>query len=356
MLFYALQKSMIMTRLLLICFVLFTMSAQAQDNIWSPDSLPSTSPNFAMSRYNQLLGYHDQLMYLVFPVIKAVETRTIPLRNGEGTEGYWLEGNFSNRFVIHKGKYYNPQWLQRLRFTFDVGLTPRLTRDSSSPLLPSNNKFGVGLDILLSSIGSLIKERTTPAWLTVQLSHYSNGQADSFFIKEDGNQRNNYRSGDFSTNYLRIMFNLANISAREHIISTAVGWQKEIDLQGPLGMSPELYNNYGKQRLLFSFQWLRASRLVTVNNLFTEKTKKVVKQRQFSFRTDMEYIIGDLSGFRLENKYRFGWHAYLTYMPSITNEVGFLIHTYTGRDYLNIRFDDIVFIGEAGLYMRINKK
>ncbi|WP_262497357.1 hypothetical protein [Niastella vici] len=43
-------------------------------------------------------------------------------------------------------------------------------------------------------------------------------------------------------------------------------------------------------------------------------------------------------------------------MPSITNEVGFLIHTYTGRDYLNNRFDDIVFIGEAGLYMRINRK
>ena len=36
--------------------------------------------------------------------------------------------------------------------------------------------------------------------------------------------------------------------------------------------------------------------------------------------------------------------------------VGFLIHTYAGRDYLNIRFDDIVFIGQLGLYMRINKK
>lgn len=68
------------------------------------------------------------------------------------------------------------------------------------------------------------------------------------------------------------------------------------------------------------------------------------------------YIIDELPGFPLEQKYRLGWHAYLTYMPSTTNEVGFLIHTYTGRDYLNIRYDDIVFIAEAGLYMRINKK
>ena len=70
----------------------------------------------------------------------------------------------------------------------------------------------------------------------------------------------------------------------------------------------------------------------------------------------MEYIVGDLSNYPYENKYRFGCHAYLTYMPSTTNEVGFLIHGYTGRDYLNIRFDDIVFIGELGLYMRINKR
>lgn len=345
-----------MIRLIIIVCLLSTMHTCAQESIWSPDSLSASSPNFAMNRYHQLLGYHDQLMYIAFPLIYPVETRTIPLRDGEGKEGYWLEGNFSNRFVIHKGKYYSPGWLQRLRFTFDIALTPRLTRDSSSPLLPSNNKFGLGLDLLLSSPGGLIKEHATPVWLTVQLLHYSNGHADSFFIKEDGNQRNNYRSGDFSTNSLRILFNLANISTREHVLSTSVGWQKEIDLSGPLGLSQELYNNYGKQRLLFSFQWLRASRLVTRNSIFSTTTKKIAKQRQFSFRTDMEYIVGDLSNFPLENKYRFGWHAYLTYMPSITNEVGFLIHTYTGRDYLNIRFDDIVFIGEVGLYMRINKK
>jgi hypothetical protein len=332
------------------------IGSKAQDNIWSPDSLSTTSPNFAMSRYNQLLGYHDPIMYLAFPLIYPLVTRTIPLRNGEGKDNYWLEGNFSNRFVIHKGKYYNPAWLQRLRLTFDVTLTPRLTRDSSSPLLPSNNKFGLGLDILLSPIKGLIKEHATPAWLTVLISHYSNGQADSFFLHDNGNRRNNYRSGDFSTDYLRIMFNMARIAAGEHVISAAAGWQKEIDFKGPLGMSPELTNNYGKQRLLFSFQWLRASRLVAINNILSTRTKKVVKQRQFSFRTDLEYIMGDLSNFPLQNKYRLGWHTYLTYMPSTTNEVGFLIHTYLGRDYLNIRYDDIVFIGEAGLYVRINRR
>jgi len=328
----------------------------AQDNLWSPDSLSASSPNFGMNKYHQLLGYHDQLMYVAFPVIYPLVDRTIPLRDGEGKDGYWLEGNFSYRFIIHKGKYYNPSWLQRLRLTFDAGLTPRLTRDNSSPLLPTNNKFGLGLDLLLSSRRALFNKHVTPAWLTVQLHHYSNGQADSFFIEQDGYKRNNYRDGDFSTDYLRAMFNLANISANDNIVSAAVGWQREIDIKGPLGMSPELDNYYGKDRLLFSFQWLKASRLVMRNSVFKTASEKIAKKRQFSIRTDLEYIVGELGNFPMENKYRLGWHTYFTYMPSITNEVGFLIHTYMGRDYLNNRFDDVVFIGEAGLYMRINRK
>ena len=331
-------------------------SAKAQDYLWSPDSLSASSPNFAMNKYNQLLNYQDQLMYVTFPVIHPISSRKIPLKNGEGENGYWLEGNFSNRFIVHKGKYYNPAWLQRLRFTFDAALTPRLTRDESSPLLPSNNKFGVGMDLLVSSLPALLRSRVTPAWITVQMQHYSNGQSDSFFIEEDGLKRNNYRSGDFSTNSLRVMFNLANIAANENVVAAGIGWQREIDLQGPFGLSEELDKSYGKNRLLFSFQWIRVSKLVTRNLVLKSTTEKVAKKRHFSFRTDVEYIVGDLSNFPLERKNRLGCHAYLTYMPSFTNEVGFMIHTYAGRDYLNIRFDDIVFIGQAGLYMRINRK
>jgi hypothetical protein len=329
--------------------------AYGQDYLWTPDSLSGSSPNFAMNKYNQLLYYQDQLMYMTFPVIRPISDRVIPLRNGEGKNGYWLEGNFANRFVIHKGKYYNPAWLQRIRFTFDAALTLRLTNDESSPLLPSNNKFGVGMDLLVSSLPALLRSRVTPAWITVQLQHYSNGQSDSFFIEEDGMKRNNYRSGDFSTNAVRVIFNLAHIAANENVVSAGVGWQREIDLGGPFVLSDELDRSYGKNRLLFTFQWLRASRLITRNLVFKSTTEKVAK-RHFSVRTELEYIVGELSNFPLERKYRLGWHTYLTYMPSLTNEVGFMLHTYAGRDYLNIRFDDIVFIGQVGLYMRINRK
>src|SRR5688572_11941379 len=147
-----------MNRLIVTALILISaVYAKAQNSLWSPDSLSTASPNLAMDRYNQLLVNHDPLMYLAYPHIEPLKTRKIPLRDGEGKDGYWLEENFTNRFVIHRGKYYNPGWLQRLRFTFDVAITPRLTRDESSPLLPSNNRFGLGLDLLLSPVANLIK-------------------------------------------------------------------------------------------------------------------------------------------------------------------------------------------------------
>lgn len=340
--------------LALLCFSVLT--ASSQEALWSPDSISVTNPNHLMDRYHQLLRYHDPIMYIAYPVIEPIEDRLLPLENGEGKNGYWLEGNFAYRFSLYQGKYYSYKLAQRLRPTIDVGLTPRLTRDHSSPLLPFNNKFGVGVDFLLSSLRGLSKERPTMVWTTFQLHHYSNGQADSFFV-EAPVQRNNYRSGDFSTNYWRGLLHLAHAGTRS-VVTLSAGYQEDVDLGGPLTRNPELYNNYGEQRVLASLQFTRKPRLVTATYLnrstAEEDVVKAEVRRQWMFRTEMEYIVGDLSKYPRSNKQRLGWHNYLTYMPSLTNEVGFVLHTYMGRDYLNIRFDDAVFIGEAGLFFKFN--
>jgi hypothetical protein len=311
-----------------------------------------------MDRYHDLLRYHDPFMYLTYPIIKPVVKRRIALDDGEGKDGYILEGNFAYRFAAYQGKYYSYPFFQRMRFTLDIALTTRLTNDRSNPLLPSNNKFGLGLDYLLSSLNGLKKEKTTLVWATLQLHHYSNGQADSFFLDKPV-QRNNYASGDFSTNYYRALLNISGTAYQKSIVTGSFGYQREIDLGGPLGSSNQLVDYYGKDRLLFKFQITKKPRLVTVNyrnRAMKDDVAKVEVQRQLTYRTELEYIIGNLSKFNGDNKRRLGWHNYLTYMPSVTNEVGFIIHTYLGRDYLNIRFDDVVFIGEAGLYVKFQSK
>lgn len=340
-------------------FFLYSFTAHGQQYIWSPDSISRAEPNYAMDRYHDILRYHDPFMYLAFPLVKPIVHRKIALEDGEGKNGYILEGNFAYRFTAYQGKYYSYPFLQHLRFTLDVDLTTRLTRDRSNPLLPANNKFGLGLDYLLSPLRELKKEKATLVWTTLQLHHYSNGQADSFFLDKPV-QRNNYASGDFSTNYYRFLLNLSHSAYQKSIVTAAIGYQRDIDLGGPLGRNRQLLQYYGNNRLLFNFQLTKKPRLVTSNyqnrSTAEQDVVKVEVKRQLTYRTELEYITGDLSRFSGDNKRRLGWHNYLTYMPSVTNEVGFILHTYLGRDYLNIRFDDVVFIGEAGLYIKFQGK
>jgi hypothetical protein len=337
--------------------LLTSISVKAQRYIWSPDSIAQDNPNYVMDRYHDVLRYHNPFMYLAYPVIKPVVDRRLPLEDGEGKDGYWLEGNFAYRFTIYQGKYYNYSFFQRLRPTLDVDLLVRLTKDRSSPLLPSSNKIGLGLDFLLSSLEGLKKEKANILWTTIQLHHYSNGQADSFFI-DNPVHRNNYKGGDFSTNYYKIMLNLSSTSQQKSIVSGGIGFQKQVDLGGPLASSKELDHYYGSERALFNFQVTTKPMLKAFNyqNRATieSDTIQIEKRRQVSFRTEVEYLLKGVSGFVGENKRKIGWHNYLTYMPSVTNEVGFIVHTYLGRDYLNIRFDDVVFVGELGVYVKFN--
>jgi hypothetical protein len=345
--------------------LLITTSLRAQTDTvvvvtqGDPDSAAALDPDYRMQRYHDMLKFHDPYMYLAYPIINPIVDRRLDLRDGEGKGGYWAEGNFAYRFSVYNGKYYSRPWQQRLRMTFDVGLTIRLTNDYSSPLLPSNNKFGFGIDYLLSDLRALKSPTTTITWTTLQLHHYSNGQADSFFTSGPI-KRNNYKGGDFSNNYWRALINVARVLKDRNVFSTGIGYQHDVDLGGPLSRSVEFKNYYGDNRVLLNMQWTRKPLYKTVT--YANKSRgsndsvNVVKRRQLAFRTEFDYILGNLDNFPGTNKYRLGWHSWLTYMPSVTNEVGFIAHTYLGRDYMNIRFDDVVFVAELGIYVTFNGK
>src|SRR5689334_4536889 len=144
------KKGCVISQLALL--LLLTDTLNGQYFIWTTDSTITTNPNYSMERYHEVLRYNDPVMYLVYPVVKPVVDRRVPLRDGEGKDSYWAEGHFGHRFVVLQGKYYSSDLLQHTRFTFDVSILSRLTSDNSNPLLPNNNKFGFGLDFLLSSI------------------------------------------------------------------------------------------------------------------------------------------------------------------------------------------------------------
>lgn len=340
-------------------FLLLTTENKAQLTESVNDSAVLLNPNHAMDRYHDVLRHNDPMMYLAFPAIKPILKRQIRLQDGEGRNGYWAEGHFGYRFVIYQGKYYSYPIFQRMRLTFDVSLLTRLTQDNSNPLLPNDNKFGFGLDFLLSSLKRLYELKGGLIWTSFQLHHYSNGQADSFFLNNSV-KRNNYKTGDFSTNYVKAILNISTNTVNKNFVIVGFGYRHEIDLGGPFTSSPELRNYYGDGRVLFHLHWIRRPRLETVNTTNRGINKREIVKREvrrhLGIRTELEYLTGDLSEFEHSNKYRLSGHAYLNYMPSVTNEIGFLLHGYVGRDYLNIRFDDVVFIGEIGLYFKFNPR
>ncbi len=345
--------------LLLLC--ISYSKAEAQKYIWrDEDSKEVYEVLHYTNQYHDVLKSHDPLLYIsFFPLFAPVKDRTVSLKNGEGKRGFWLEGNLTHRFVISQGKDFSMGFIKRHRFTLDAALAPRLTRDTSNPLLPYNNKIGVGLDYLIKYSDKTPGCRYT--WATAQLHHYSNGQDGNFFLSTSP-LRNNYRGGDFSTNYLRIGVTHTQQTQKQNLASMYVGFQREINITGPLSLSDELEKYYGRSRVLLHLQWLKKPMEMTMmrkdrseNAPAKTKIAKKVK-RQFLLRTETEYIMDNLSNFPGSRKYRFGIHQYAGYMPSIYNEVGLLLHLYYGRDYLNIRFDDIVFSAQLGVLVQLGRK
>jgi hypothetical protein len=239
------MKIILVTACLLLILAGCNLQAPAQMVTWSPDSAVRSDPNFGMERYHEVLRYHDPLMYLVFPVVKPIVERKVALEDGEGKDGFWLEGHLGYRFSIFKGQFYSPRFIQRTRLTLDVTLHSMLTRDESSPILPFNTKVGPGLDFLLSSLDKLKQDKSGLCWTSLQFHHYSNGQADTFFL-ESPFKRNNYKSGNFSTNYWRFLLHAA-INKKKFF-----DWIIGLPARSGYWRSPG--QQYGTEKLLWRWQ------------------------------------------------------------------------------------------------------
>jgi len=302
--------------------------------------------------YQYILRYHDPILYLTFaPLVRPLEKRITSLRQREGEEGYILEGNVTHRITLYRGKYYSSKCLQKLRITFDAAFNLRMTKDTSSPLLPQNNVIGLGADYLLSRIEKLQKNNKTSHWLKVQVHHFSNGQAGTPLF----GSRNNYIDGDFSTNYIRLMGNsMYRSKGGNHLWSIGYGYQRDLDFFEPLTVSKHMWANYGFNRILVNLQWL-------LEPLYyyevKEKNLSVInKRRQFMARAELDYIFGDgLGSYPYKNKSPLNTHLYLSYFPWVTTNFGFLFHGYVGRDYMNIRYDEPIYSAQLGLVMNFNQ-
>lgn len=304
--------------------------------------------------------------------VASVGERRVPLIEGEGASSNYslLEANVDLQYPLFFGrKKYGSVFKRLNKVTLDYRFNFRMTLDESKPLTPSTNRVGFSwlYNIWNNRSGWThmnIGEREYKPEYTVdpgdqnirfwnfmfRAHHYSNGQSgESTFTQTDQNgvlqTRNNYKDGDFSTNYFYLELTKGTYvmdNMNLHLYSLGYRWDWEFG--EALDFSDAQTDAYGKHRAYAKYDYHSGAK---------EKFK-------YHVRAEASYILDNLDLFQANlvndsNKYRFASRLLFEFTPNSHRSVGYFISGYYGRDYLNIRYDDIVVAVHWGLTLSLDK-
>ncbi|MEO6037171.1 MAG: hypothetical protein ABIQ93_02080 [Saprospiraceae bacterium] len=335
-----------------------------------------------------LMNADHKLSFAEFGKEKSlVQRRVQPLEPEEGGKGYVVEPYLDYTFPILQkrvlrnvhvdpGKEINKDGMIRPLFGYtrvilNYNFHTKITKTRSSPILPPTNGFGIQLDRVLyirscttdttdafwDGIRSAFKlEKTsqtcsTPdklffVYLSVLLKHYSNGQDGPELIPDYN--RDNYRNGNFSTNYLYPRITACRISKKNWLYHLSLGYQREIGRSdGFLSLEKtQSDRRYGLNRARLNFQLRGNMNLYSTHSRFF----RALNHFDWRFRSEFEYILDkDLSKYPYADKYRGGCHLFLELNHVDVRSLGVFVHFYRGRDPLNIRYDDPIQFLKFGL-------
>ncbi len=322
-------------------------------------------------------------------------------RPGE-TDTMKLEINFYIPLTLYRGRGMSKNGWQASRVTFDYWGQIRVGDNASSPILPPTNAFGFtwdwspwdnfrGLflrryeqkDEMKEELGANFftirgaydrrnfwKEHTPNDFKAVttqvQLMHYSNGQPSGFYA-DGANLRHDYLAGDFSTNYLQGLVGWHLAMSRGDIFSVWGGYRHDFQLvEGLLKFAPEQEQNYGRHRLLVNLQYVTPAILFWKFKKPSKDYSREGENRYYlndylnlQLRSEMVLILdNDLDQWRAgmtDRKYRFGIKNFVKLNFLRNRNFGFLFTHYWGRDYHNIRFDNVYHIWQFGLNFKFGK-
>ena len=132
------------------------------------------------------------------------------------------------------------------------------------------------------------------------------------------------------------------------MLNLSLGYRLDWGASNLLIYSDEQKGRYGKQRLEYSLDY--HTKLLSVREDI---------YYQLHFKLKGEVITDNLNEFKPNlnnsNKYRSGIHLFSELRPLRYRSIGFMLHGYYGRDYLNIRYDDIVVSIQAGITFSLQK-
>jgi len=316
-------------------------------------------------------------MYLSILPFFNYEEQQIPLRDVEGQNGFILEGNISMPFTIMKGRDDQNKFYRTSAVFIDPEFTWRITKGaSSSPLLPLNTKLGIGLykSIILGKYKytkeekaqKLDFERGDFRTLTfiVKGVHYSNGQdSGAYYITQPSTNpiRHDYKSGNFSTNYLQTDVLFSSINKNHQQYSGSLSLRVDGELPGA-EFEQDQENRYGRGRILGMFLYKsQLSRRIWPFRFSKHHTQDygeimVPAITQHTLKFDTELVVGNVSEYDPNgNERRMSFRLRYINSPLTHRSVGYFAQAFLGRDYLNIRYNLWTFSLMAGITFEFNR-
>ncbi len=358
----------------------------SQYRLWSGFQSESIDPSVYTTIQN-LWYANERPSYICMPYYKILKEPVIPIRDNEGKNAFnIMEADIYHQLPIAIGRNHGKHFYQTSRITFDYGFNKRIVTGESSPLVPSNNIFGISVFKSIwnnyTNHPSIRANRRHYSFdnfaelerglrelsFSATLNHYSNGQPPGVFLEDSINgelaRRHDYREGDFSTNYLKIGLTYSDLKDSRNLLSANFSLQFDFAIGETLGFTEEQKKSYGQMRLksFVQHRWLflRKYRPSIISDACNPEDRPCRRVNYFSeliVRWEGEHIVGDLSDYNngASEKFRFGQHLYLQFTRPNWRALGLVIHLYQGRDYSNIRYDMPVFAAMAGLSVNFNK-
>ncbi len=302
----------------------------------------------------------------IAPYITTMGKRRIPLNDGEGANGNvnLLEANLNLSFPLFLGREVGGAY-KRHKISLDYNGSFRMSNDSSKPILPASHKVGFSWNVNLYNnyTGHIFKDDSLKSKidpskknlkfvnLLLKVHHYSNGQPPGFSFPNDSlpshQRRNSYANGDFSTNYAYAQitkgwYDYKSLSLHQLSLAYRLDLGTETSI---FAYSEQQEESYGRHRFIASYDY---------------RTNRFGKRKDWHFRGEIGYVAGNLDNFipNLKNdskKYRFNARGLIEFSPKAHRAVGYLFFIYYGRDYLNIRYDDIIVSAQFGVTLDLDK-
>lgn len=430
----------------LLLFALSPTALHAQDTTTLEERFKAryfaNSQNTLYAIVQQAMKAKDPNFYFNYISTHQLSTPIPDFRLPEELSGSLLEMRLAKRFTIFKGtdsRSYDFMLLSKFSVNFDFVYRVGKREDSDiddNPGLPLNTKFGVTLfehafvisgkrkdqkassgepssawgkfrkekkkwyvdppNFSTDSIGSKFFNQKTLKMLVARadLMHYSNGQDSGAFVYTPSLPvRNDYISGNFSTNYSHVMLSFIQVTNKNQLLDLTVGLRNDFQLTKWLTYESGQEERYGICRLttvihyrtgpvnLFGMKlrdraFIQKKREIkqTKDNIEVMQQQNIVTDTaqvrlqklekspsnyktlkalfDWSFTFSSEHIL-DNPELLPDNRSSFSFETEL--VPLYAETVGFTLAAYYGRDYLNIRYDLPVFIWRFGLTFQIGR-